>query len=81
MFHYTVVPVAYVQENPVTLEDKYFYFDAAKACLVLAIWCLFLAGTEKGKFSVTFAELHQFIPSKNTAKAFWGIRDQCRVLV
>lgn len=79
--HYTVVHVAYLQENPVTLEDNYFDFDAAKACLCLANWGLSLADTEKGKFSVTFAELYQFTPSKNTANAFWKIRDQCRVLV
>lgn len=58
-FHYyTILHVAYVQENPATLEDNYFYFDAATACLCLANWCISLAGTEKGKFLVTFGELY-----------------------
>lgn len=49
--------MAYVEDNPVTLEYNYFVFDAAKACLCLAKWCLSLADTEKINFSVTFAEL------------------------
>jgi len=69
-----------VQENPVTLEEKYYDFDAATACPCLANWGLSLAGI-KGKFLVAFAELYQFIPSENTVKVFWGIRDQCRELV
>lgn len=50
----TQLHVAYVQENPVNLEENYFNFDAPKACLYLANWCLSLADTEKGKFTVTF---------------------------
>lgn len=45
-----------MEDNPVTLEYNYFDFDAAKACLCLAKWCLSLADTEIN-FSVTFAEL------------------------